>query len=91
VGANAAPVLVAVGLLGSEPAGELAAAKASFANGDLQAAIGSASAAAADWTGAADRGRGRLVSLGLAALALLLVGRMLMLHRWRRRSGWTSD
>jgi hypothetical protein len=90
-GPNTTPVLVAVGLLGSEPAGELAAAKASFASGDLQAAIGSASAAAADWTGAADRGRGRLISMGLVALALLLIGRMLVLHRDRRRTGWTTE
>ena len=84
-------VLVGVGLLGQNPAGALAAARSDFEAGQLDSAIRAASAAAADWTEAADRGRGRLISLGLAALALLLVGRMLMLHRWRRRSGWTSQ
>jgi hypothetical protein len=84
-------VLVAVGLLGEDPGAELAAARSAFAAGDLDGAIKAASAAAADWTSAADRGRGRLVSLGLTLLALLLVGRMLMLHRWRRRTGWTRD
>ena len=73
-----------------DPGAELGAARAAFSAGHLEAAITSASAAADDWTTAADRGRGRLISLGLAALALLLVGRMLMLHRWRRRSGSTT-
>ena len=89
--AGAPAVLVAVGLIGQDPAGEVATARAEFSQGHLDAAIHAASAAAATWTDAADRGRGRLISLGLAALALLLVGRMLMLHRWRRRTGWTSD
>ncbi|HLX35710.1 MAG TPA: hypothetical protein VKR30_10780 [Candidatus Limnocylindrales bacterium] len=84
-----APILVAVGMVGVDPAGELAASKAAFAQGNLAAAITQASAAAGDWAGAADRGRGRLISLGLAALAVILVWRMTMLHRWRRRSGWT--
>jgi len=84
-------VLVAVGLLGEQPATEVATARTDFTAGNLQAAISSASAAAGEWAGAADRGRARLISLGLAALALLLVGRMLMLHRWRRRTGWTRD
>jgi len=71
--------------------GELGAAKAAFAAGDLQGAIASASAAAADWTAAAEQGRTRLVSIGLLVLALLLIGRTLILHRWRRRSGWSDD
>jgi len=87
---GAPAALVTVGLIGHDPGAELGAARTAFSAGHLQAAITSASAAADDWTTAADRGRGRLISLGLAALALLLVGRMLMLHRWRRRSGWTT-
>jgi hypothetical protein len=89
--AGSPAALVTVGLIGEDPAAWVATARADFAAGNLDGAIHAASAAAADWTSAADRGRGRLISLGLAALALLLVGRMLMLHRWRRRTGWTSD
>ena len=84
-------VLILVGLVGEDPVGELGAAKAAFAAGDLQGAIASASAAAADWTAAAEQGRTRLVSIGLLVLALLLIGRTLILHRWRRRSGWSDD
>lgn len=84
-------VLILVGLVGSDPMAELGTAKSAFATGDLQGAIAAASAAANDWTTAADRGRARLVSVGLLALGLLLVGRTLILHRWRRRSGWSDD
>ncbi len=84
-------VLILVGLAGSDPEADLGAAKASFASGDLAGAISSASAAAGTWSAAADLGRARLVSVGLLALALLLIGRTLILHRWRRRSGWSSD
>jgi hypothetical protein len=84
-------LLIAIGLIGADPAGSIRTARQDFTTGQLEGAIHAASAAAAEWSTAADRGRGRLVSLGLAALALLLVGRMLMLHRWRRRTGWTSE
>ena len=84
-------VLILVGLAGSDPAADLGTAKAAFASGDLQGAISSASAAAGTWSSAAELGRIRLVSAGLLALALLLVGRTLILHRWRRRSGWSDD
>ena len=84
-------VLILTGLAGSDPAADLATAKADFAAADLAGAITAASAAAATWTGAADLGRARLVSVGLLALALLLIGRTLILHRWRRRSGWSDE
>jgi len=84
-------VLILAGLAGSDPAADLSASKADFAAGDLTGAITAASAAAGTWAGAPDLGRLRLVSVGLLALALLLVGRTLILHRWRRRSGWSDE
>jgi hypothetical protein len=83
---GAPPALVAVGMVGTDPAGELATSKTAFTKGDLNTAIAAASAAAADWSSAADRGRGRLISLGLLVVALLLLWRMTMLHRWRPRN-----
>jgi hypothetical protein len=87
--AGTPPALVAVGMIGTDPAGELASSKTAFTKGDLNAAIAAASAAAADWSSAADRGRGRLISLGLLILALVLLWRMTMLHRWRPRNDST--
>ncbi len=88
---SAPDTLVAVGLIGVDPAAELAAARAAFEASDLESAIRDASTAADHWTQAADRGRARLVSLGLLALALLLVWRTIVLYRRRPRQGWTAD
>jgi hypothetical protein len=82
-GGGSLDALIAVGLLGAEPAERLAEARAAFAQGMLDNAIDAASEAAASWSSAAEIGRTRIVSLGLLALAVLLFGRMLVL--WRRR------
>lgn len=77
--------LTTVGLVGADPAAELATARADFTAGRLNEAIDAASIAAATWGSAENVGRGRLVSLGLLALAVLLLARMLLLRRRRTR------
>ena len=67
-----APDLVAqVGMWGSTPETDLAAAKAAFMAGDLESAVSSSDAARSVWTSAEDVGRGRLVSVTALVLALV--------------------
>ena len=61
-----------IGLWGTTPDADLAAARTQFASGDLAGAATAAGHAASAWSNAADVGRGRLVSIGLLLLAVLL-------------------
>ena len=81
-------VMSDIGLWGTSPDADLAAAKTQFASGDLAGATTSAGRAASAWTNAADVGRGRLVSVGLLALAGLLAVLLLAVvwYRSRRRA-----
>jgi hypothetical protein len=81
-------VLQNVGLLGApDPALRLADGKSAFAGGDLDAAMAAASEAQATWTGAEESGRGRLISVALLVLSLLLLLGLLLqgFRRARRR------
>ena len=80
--------LQAAGLWGTNPDGDLAQARTLFASGDLAGSATSAGIAAATWSTAEDVGRGRLVSLGILAVALLLG--VVLFGVWllgRRRTG----
>jgi hypothetical protein len=82
-GTGTPTLLVEIGLLGADPAARIADADAAFAAGHLDTAIDAASQATAAWTSAESTGRARIVSAGLLMLALLLLGRMLVLRRRR--------
>ncbi|HEX8939241.1 MAG TPA: hypothetical protein VF763_03675 [Candidatus Limnocylindrales bacterium] len=73
-----------VGLLGSSPAVELAAARTAFSAGDLASAKDRAVLARSEWDGAESTGRDRLVLAGLL-LVVLLVAALLWRFRRRRR------
>ena len=73
-------ILIAIGLLGADPAAEIATARTDFATGQLEDAVQAASDAATAWTAAERTGRTRIVSVGLLALALLLFGRTIRLR-----------
>jgi hypothetical protein len=86
-----------VGLWGLTPDADLAQARTKFAAGDLTGSADSAAAAAAAWSGAADVGRGRLMSVGILAvaglLAVVLAAAWFRGRRGRRRPRnrpWTS-
>jgi hypothetical protein len=83
--------LQAAGLWGTNPDGDLAQARSLFASGDLAGSATSAGIAAATWTTAGEVGRGRLVSLGILAVALLLG--FVLLGAWLlgRRRGRRPD
>ncbi len=81
-------LLQAVGLWGTTPAADLDQARTRFASGDLAGSASAASSAASTWAGAEDVGRGRLVSLGLLALAAVLATILFGLWmRGRRQAG----
>lgn len=71
LGERARDALETIGLAGREPDGELVAARAAFAAGDVRGAIARAQAARSTWLGAADAGRTRLIG-GLLALVVLV-------------------
>ena len=84
-------VFTSIGLLGEDPAGELAAARAAFAVGDLSSTLRHSESGRAVWLGAPELGRRRLISAALIALTVLLVGWLVLGRRWRRtRRGWTG-
>jgi hypothetical protein len=72
----------ALGMLGSDPAGDLERARMRFADGDLAASAEAATAAQSAWTSATDVGRGRAVSLVILAIALVLG--LVLLASWLR-------
>ena len=75
-------MLQAVGLLGTSPAADLDRAHTLFATGDLAGAATAAASAESAWAGAEDVGRGRLVSIGLLALAFVFG--LILLTGWLR-------
>jgi hypothetical protein len=85
---NESDPLVRLGLWGATPDAELASARTLFATGDMTGSAAAAGSALSTWTGAADAGRGRAVSLGIVVLVLLL-GVILSIAwlRGRRRRG----
>lgn len=74
-------LLVNIGLVGTDPAGQVATARAGLTAGELEPAYRSALAAEATWLGAADSGRGRLISLALLAAALIVFATLLRARR----------
>jgi len=64
--------LTEAGLWGTTPEADLDRARSLFASGDLAGSAGAAGSAAATWSAAEAIGRGRMVSLGLLALAFAL-------------------
>lgn len=80
--------IIAVGLLGADPAGEVASAVKALAAGDVQQAYVLATDASGTWTGAAGLGRSRIVSVLLLLVALALV--VGLVRQQRRRSRVTG-
>ena len=80
--------IIAVGLLGADPAGEVASAAKALAAGDVQQAYVLATDASGAWTGAAGLGRSRIVSVLLLLVALALV--VGLVRQQRRRSRVTG-
>ena len=84
-------IVMRVGLIGTDPDGDLAAARTAFAAGDLDGTLNGADSARTAWGAAAEVGRRRIISGVLVAATLLLVA-WLLVGRWRRsarrRSGW---
>jgi hypothetical protein len=80
--------MVRLGLLGTAPEVDLALARTQFASGDLTGSATSAGAARSAWTGAADVGLGRAVSIAVLAVALVMA--VILFAAWlrgRRRRG----
>jgi hypothetical protein len=74
--------VASIGLWGTDPQADLERARTLFAAGDLGGSAAAAGAAEAAWTGAADAGRNRLMSVGILVLALLLG--LIILAVWLR-------
>ncbi|HWP62380.1 MAG TPA: hypothetical protein VNO86_02795 [Candidatus Binatia bacterium] len=81
--------LVQLGLLDVDPAGELEAARAAFAAGDLEGAVARAEAARHAWATAEEMGFRRAIGAGSGAAAVLL-GLALLGSAIRRRRRATS-
>jgi hypothetical protein len=81
------PPLTLIGLLGSNPDGELAAARAAFSSGDLDGADADLAAMNGLLDGAIETGRERVAVAGLATAGALAVGGVAVygVHRRRRR------
>ncbi len=77
-------VLAGVGLVGHDPASQLASARAAFSAGDLAAAQSGAIAAREVWAGAADVGGLRL-RVSVAVVLIVLVVLLLLTGRRSRR------
>ena len=87
-------ILEAAGLWGASPEADLDRARALFASGDVAGSVAASESATAAWAGAEYVGRGRLVSLGLLALALvfaLLLARIWWRGRRRRMAGTVAS
>jgi hypothetical protein len=86
-GAAAPPagLLEWLGLVLTDPAGDLARATAAFSAGDADSAVAAALDAEHLVTTAADAGRARLISLGLLGLALVVFASILTARRGRAR------
>ena len=77
-------LLESMGLFGTSPQDELRTARAAFAAGNLDAAAQAATAAKTDWTTAATVGRGRIISVILLGVALLVLASLVLARRRRR-------
>ncbi len=79
-----------IGLWGSDPDSDLARSRTQFAAGDLSDSTASSASAAAAWSGAAELGRGRAISLVVLFVAILfavvLAGAAFRGRRRRRRA-----
>jgi len=84
--ANSEGATRALGLLGADPEADLAAARASFATGDLGRAMTLASQARQAWEGAATSGQIRLIGALLALAGLILLLFAMSLVRPSRRN-----
>ena len=82
-----------IGLLGTTPDVDLAAAAAAFAAGDLDGTLRLAAAARATWLATSDVARGRILGgAGLSVAGLLLAYLVLSRRRARRRRrGWSRS
>ncbi len=70
----AEPDLIAsIGLIGTNPEGDVEAARAAFAAGDLDATVRLAVSARSTWAGAPEIGRGRLLSGATISFAMALL------------------
>jgi len=83
-------IVTAVGMIGEDPAHDLASAESALASGDDVAALAAADAASKTWSGAHDEGRRRLLmvtalALAAGALGLSLASRVRRMRRARRR------
>jgi hypothetical protein len=77
--------LARIGLFGTAPEETLAAGRAAFSSGDLEAAASAASSAYVTWAAAAETGRNRiLVGTGVAILVVLAILATLSYARGRR-------
>jgi hypothetical protein len=86
----AGDAVVALGLVGSDPDADMAAARAAFATGDLSAAVTRADLAQAAWQGARDAGVRRGLSLGAALLLVLAMATLLVRNARARRQRWPA-
>ncbi|HEX7472190.1 MAG TPA: hypothetical protein VF323_03840 [Candidatus Limnocylindrales bacterium] len=79
-----------IGLMGEDPDGEIAAARAAFASGDLTGGVRLADGAATTWVGALDVGRGRLAgAAGILTLFAALVLLVTASRDRRSRARWS--
>jgi len=79
--------LTDLGLYGTNPDADLAAARSAYARGDLDAAVAAAAAAAGVWSTAEAIGQGRAVSIALLVLAAVLGLALLGVAMRRRHRG----
>jgi hypothetical protein len=77
--------LMTLGLLGETPDADLAAARDSFARGDLRASGQASDEAAASWVNAEPSGQGRAFSIASIIVALLFIVALLVVSVRRRR------
>jgi hypothetical protein len=75
-----------IGLLGTEPDADLAAAATAFAGGNLDDTLRLAAAAKATWLATPDVARGRIISGALLGLAILLLAWAFIKARRKRRA-----
>ncbi|MBI3746266.1 MAG: hypothetical protein HY264_07020 [Chloroflexi bacterium] len=73
-----------IGLLGTTPEADMAAAATAFGRGDLDTTLRDVSAARSTWLAAPDVARGRLIGAALLGTAMLLLA-WLVAGAWRRR------
>jgi hypothetical protein len=83
-------LIIAIGLVGTDPSNEVRRAAARFTAADLQGAYADATDAGAAWTGAAGLGRSRIVSTVLLLLAVVLLAGLVRQRRSARRTRSSS-